>query len=230
MRQSGQIWRSGIGNAVLLGVVLLVTGCGETRIPRDPVLRIAKDSVYLELDPTADYDHVEIFLGHGGKLFMPLDHRKLYQHTHGVLKLPVTFWNWRDDTTLKYHYLWHAEKPEFVYVDLITEDQVFIRRLWYCTDDRYELLYRAAAIDTTMIDSLSYPCPDSLLDLYDEAEMTWMSASTCSLPPWPEEEDTTATAKEQNFFRDSSDSQPRQIDTLPPGWGARTGRTPPGEE
>jgi len=66
------------------------------------------------------------------------------------------------------------------------------------------------------------------LDL--DPSVTYQNASTCTLPPWPEEEDTTATAKEQNFFRDSSDSRPRQIDMLPPGWGARTGRTPPGEE
>jgi hypothetical protein len=218
----------GLANAFLLGFALLVTACGDTHVPHEPVIRIAQDSVYLTLDDAVAYDRVEMFLGHGGHIFFPIGGWIRDLKEGGSFVIPLSAWSWHNDTTLEHQYLWHAEKPEFVYCDLVTTDGVFLRRLWYHTDDGYATLFGGVRVDTTLVDSLLRPCPDSLQHLFSRAEMTWMSASTCSLPPWPEEEDS-ADARPATLFPDSAEFRVHGIDQLPPGYGAGPGAKRPDE-
>jgi len=115
-----------------------------------------------------------------------------------------------------------------VYCDLVTGDGVFLRRLWYLADGDYATLFGGVRVDTTLIDSLLHPCPDSLQHLFSRAEMTWMSASTCGLPPWPEEEDSAASPS-STIFPDSTGFHVRRIDQLPPGYRAPAGARPAAE-
>lgn len=207
---------------------MLFSACSENELPHAPVIRIAQDSMYLTLDDAVTYDRVEVYLGHGGKLFHPVGGWIRDLKKGGSFVLPLRGWSWHNDTTLEHHYLWHAEKPEFVYCDLVTTDRVFLRRLWYDAGGGYGVLFGGVRVDTTLVDSLLRPCPDSLQHVFSRAEMTWMSASTCGLPPWPEEKDSTAV-QPSTLFSDPAGTRVPNIDQLPPGYGARTGARPPDE-
>ena len=207
------VQRLWLSTALFFCSVLLIA-CSEP-VPRTPTVHVTADSVHVWLDEQISYSNVTLLFGHDAQAYYP-QYGSHNLRDGGKHVLPLQQWTYFDSEHLQYHGFWHSEKPECAWLNFETPGDVSGSYLWYWRDGAYRLLSKWMGKNGAIIDSLSQACPDSLMPLLDRAVLTFSDGS-CTLPPWPEEEDSATASAPPALVFDSMNVATRHLIQLPPG-------------